>query len=78
MQAEIRCQVVGQGWQRDFLGFNRAKNAVIEATILATRLHLHDQAEVKAAYHRYQEIVDKIGNNQERKAMRLLCDYVRR
>ncbi len=78
MQAEIRCRVVGQGWQRDFLGFNRAKNAVIEAAILATRLHLHDQAEVQAAYHRYQEIVDKIGGDQEREAMRYLRDYVRR
>lgn len=78
MQAEIRCRVVGQGWQRDFLGFNRAKNAVIEAAILATRLHLHDQAEVQAAYRRYQEIVDKIGGNQEREAMRYLRDYVGR
>jgi len=78
MQAEIRCRVVGQGWQRDFLGFNRAKNAVVEAAILATRLHLHDQAEVQAAYRRYQEIVDKIGGDQEREAMRYLRDYVRR
>jgi len=78
MQAEIRCRVVGQGWQRNFLGFNRAKNAVVEAAILATRLHLHDQAEVQAAYRRHQEIVDKIGGDQEREAMRYLRDYVRR
>jgi len=78
MQAEICCRVVGQGWQRDFLGFNRAKNAVVEAAILATRLHLHDQTKVRAAYRRYQGIVDKIGGDQEREAMRYLRDYVRR
>lgn len=78
MRAEICCRVMGQGWRRDFLGFNRAKNAVIEAAILATRLHLHDHAEVQAAYRRYQEIVDKIGGDQEREAMRYLHDYVGR
>ncbi len=77
-RAEIRCRVVGQGWRRDFLGFNRAKNAVIEAAIVATRLHLHDQAEVQAAFRRYQEMVDKTGGTQEREAMQYLCDYVRR
>ncbi len=77
-RAEIRCQVVGQGWRRDFLGFSRAKNAVIEAAIVATRLHLHDQAEVQAAFRRYREIVDKTGGAQEREAMQYLCDYVRR
>jgi hypothetical protein len=77
-RAQIRCRVVGQGWRRDFLGFNRAKNAVIEAAIVATRLHLHDPAEVQAAFHRYQEIVDKTGGDQEREAMQYLCDYVRR
>lgn len=77
-RAEIRCRVVGQGWQRDFLGFSRAKNAVIEAAILATRLHLRDHAEVQDEYRRYQEIVDKIGGDQEREAMRYLRDYVGR
>ncbi len=79
MRAEICCRVVGQGWRRDFLGFNRAKNAVVEAAILTTRLHLHDdQVNVEAAYRRYQEIVDEIGGDQEREAMRYLRDYVRR
>jgi len=39
-RAEVRCQVVNSGRIRDFLGFNRGKNAVIEAAILATRLNL--------------------------------------
>ena len=32
--------MVDQGRLRDFFGFNRAKHAVIEAAILATRLSL--------------------------------------
>jgi len=77
-RAEILCQVVGQGWRRPFLGFSRAKGAVIEAAILATRLHLHDEGEVEAAFRSYQEIVDKTGGEQEKEAMRYLRDYVRR
>src|ERR1035437_698222 len=36
-RSEVRCRVIYRGWQSDFLGFCRARNAVIEATILATR-----------------------------------------
>ena len=39
-RAEMRAQVVHAGWRRDFFGFNRAKHAVVEAAILATRVHL--------------------------------------
>ncbi len=77
-RAEIRCRVVGGGWQRDFLGFNRGKNAVIEAAILATRLHLHSQSEVWAAFQHYDEIVAKTGGGQEREAMQYLYEYARR
>ena len=35
--AEIVCEVVDRGRLRDFFGFNRAKHAVLEAAILATR-----------------------------------------
>src|SRR5688572_23356708 len=34
----IHCSVVDGGVVRDFLGFNRAKHAVLEAAILATRI----------------------------------------
>jgi hypothetical protein len=77
-RAEIRCVVVEQGRQRDFSGFNRGKNAVIEAAILATRLHLHSEMEVWAALQRYDEIVAKTGGEQEREAMQYVRDHVRR
>jgi hypothetical protein len=37
-RATIDCQVVDSGRVRDFLGFNRARHAVLEAAILATRV----------------------------------------
>ena len=77
-RAEIRCRVVGGGWRRDFLGFNRARCAVIEATIVATRLHLYDQATVREALNRYQEIVRKTGGDAERRAFQQVQEFTRR
>ena len=39
-RVHIETRVVHTGRLRDFFGFNRAKHAVLEAAILATRLHL--------------------------------------
>lgn len=76
-RAEISCEVVGRGWLRDFLGFNRGKNAVIEAAILATRLRFYERQEVLAKFQCYEEIVAKTGGKQEMEAMRYLMDYLK-
>lgn len=77
-RAELRCKVVYRGRQRDFLGFNRARAAVIEATIQATRLHLLDPAEVWAALKRYETIVAKTGDQREHDALQRVRDYTQR
>lgn len=77
-RAEIRCRIVGRGRRRDFLGFNRGKNAVIEAAILATRLHLHSASEIRSTLQRCDERVRKTGGEQEREAMQYLREYVAR
>jgi hypothetical protein len=77
-RAEVRCRVVGKGWQRDFLGFNRGRNAVVEAAIVATRLHLYPIGQVWAELERSQEIVGKTGGDREQQAMTYLLDWVRR
>ncbi|MEW6231004.1 MAG: DUF447 domain-containing protein [Chloroflexota bacterium] len=77
-RAEVLCRVVGKGWQRDFLGFCRARSAVIEATILATRLHRHDRETVLEELRHYGETVRKTGNDAERVAFERVCEFVRR
>ena len=59
---------------RDFVGFNRAKHAVLEAAIHATRFFLLDRMTVVADYSRFQAIVDKTGDEPEREAMALLWE----
>jgi uncharacterized protein len=68
----MEADVVHAGRVRDFFGFNRAKHAVVEAAILATRLHLLPQAEVAAEFARLRVIVGKTGGPDERAAMELL------
>ena len=76
-RTEMTAQVVHSGRLRDFLGFNRAKHAVLEAAILATRLHLLAPADVHAEFERLRVIVDKTAGPREREAFKLLEDYVR-
>jgi hypothetical protein len=77
-RAELHCRVVYDGRQKDFLGFRRASNAVIEATILATRMKLHDAKTMAEWFSHYARIVDKTGDEIENQAFQMVHDYVRR
>ena len=77
-RSRIEARVVHRGYQREFLGFNRARHAVLEAAILATRTHLIPADEIRREYERLQVIVDKTAGPREREAMALLAEYVRR
>jgi hypothetical protein len=75
-RSRIACVVTHRGVQREFVGFNRASHAVLEAAIYATRLHMLDRAFVEAEMARLQVIVDKTAGPRERDAMALLVDFV--
>ncbi len=76
-RSRIVTRVVHRGSRREFLGFNRARHAVLEATILATRIHLIPAAEIAQELTRLQVIVDKTAGPREREAMALVSDHVR-
>ncbi len=71
-RVSIEAEVVHEGWQRDFWGFNRAKHAVLEAAILATRMHLIPHAAIAAEFQKLRVIVIKTGGPAELEAMDLL------
>jgi len=76
-RSRIEAQVVHRGTRREFIGFNRARNAVLEAAILATRTHLLPAEQIREEYARLQVVVDKTAGPREREAMDLLTQYVR-
>jgi hypothetical protein len=71
----IEADVVSETVLREFFGFNRGKHAVLEAAILATRLHLVPPDEVAAEFAKLRIIVDKTGGPVEQEAMAFLEDY---
>ena len=77
-RARVTTRVVHHGYERDFLGYNRARNAVLEAAILATRTRFLPGAEILAEFERLQVIVDKTAGPQEFEAMTLLTEYVQK
>jgi len=76
-RAQVRCRVLHAGRRREFLGFCRGSNAVIEAAILATRLPLLGREAVSGSLAHFREIVDKTGDAGVRKAFELVEDFVR-
>jgi len=75
-RSRLLATVVRSGRVRDFFGLNRAMSAVVEAAILATRLHLLPREEIEAEYRKLAVIVDKTGGPRERDAFALLRAYV--
>ena len=72
----MQCQVVENGRQRDFFGFNRAKHAVLEAAILATRVQFLPADLIRSQLEQLAVIVGKTAGAQEQRAFDLLQDYV--
>jgi hypothetical protein len=76
-RSRIEARVVHRGFRREFIGFNRARHAVLEAAILATRTHLLPAQQIREEYARLQVMVDKTAGPREQEAMELLTQYVR-
>ena len=74
----LKCKTTQVHRIRDFFGFNRAKHAVLEAAILATRLDFIPIEEIVQQYQRLATIVTKTGGTSERNAFELLQDFVGR
>jgi uncharacterized protein len=77
-RTQIMARVVDRGVKRPFWGWNRAKHAVLEATILATRLHLADKRQIADDLARLKTAVDKTAGDRERMAWELVMDFIAR
>ncbi|MCH7990418.1 MAG: DUF447 family protein [Planctomycetes bacterium] len=72
----LTAKVVHSGRIRDFFGFNRAKHAVVEAAILATRMHLLPRQDILDQFATLKVIVEKTAGPREVEAFELLERYV--
>ena len=75
-RTEIICDVVDHGILREFFGFNRAKHAVLEAAILATRVAFFPAEEIRAEFARLKSPIEKTGGPAELRAFEFLASEV--
>ena len=76
-RARITVETVASGRQaHDLFGLNRAKHAVVEAAILATRLDFLPLAEILTDFARLAILVEKTGGPDEQQAFDLLHTHV--
>jgi hypothetical protein len=68
-RAHVTTRVVGRGAGREFIGFNRACHAVLEASILASRARRLPAGEIRAELARLEVLVEKTAGRREREAM---------
>ncbi len=72
----LMCRSVHSVRNRDFWGFNRAKHAVIEAAILATRLNFLPAEEIRDQFSHLKIIVGKTAGPKESRAFEILEEFV--
>jgi hypothetical protein len=77
-RTQIECRVVNSGRLRDFFGFNRAKHAVLEAAILATRTHILPPEQIRQQLAALASPVEKTAGPDEEAAFSLLAEFVER
>ncbi len=75
-RAKARCEVVETGIVRPFFGWNRAKHAVVELAILASRRHLLERSVLDLEIDRLRIIVDKTAGQRERQAFQRLVHFI--
>jgi hypothetical protein len=72
----FHCKVVFEASHAPFKGFNRAQSAVIEAAILASRLHMLPREKIEAELGYLQIAVEKTAGPREHEAWRLLVEKI--
>ncbi len=75
-RTSIRARTVARGRLRDFLGFNRARHAVVEAAILVSRIGILPFDEITRELERLAVLVEKTGGEVERRAFAFLESHV--
>ena len=72
----FHCRVVHEAIHAPFRGFNRAQAAVIEAAILASRLHMLPREKIERELGYLQIAVEKTAGPREHEAWRLLVEKI--
>jgi uncharacterized protein len=76
-RARVTARVVSRGTGREHVGWNRACHAVLEASILASRVRHLPADEIRAELERLAVLVDKTAGPREREAWDAVLAHIR-
>ena len=76
-RALAKCHVVENQVSRPFFGWNRAKHAIVELAILASRVGMLDASIMQNEIDRLKIMIEKTGGQREFEAFELLSHYIR-
>ena len=77
-RSQMPSTIVHRGERRPFFGFNRARHAVLESAILATRLHMLPRQHVLDMIDSLEPAVEKTGGTEEKAAFAMLKEFVKK
>jgi uncharacterized protein len=75
-RSQVTCEMASNGQLRPFWGWNRAKHAILEVTILATRLNLTGIEPIENEVKRLSVIVEKTAGPRELEAWAILHEFL--
>lgn len=75
-RATFHCEVVQSQCVREWFGFNRAKHAIVEAAILATRIGILPDDEIRNDMQWLAIPVNKTAGQQEQRAWKILREFL--
>lgn len=76
LRPRLFCKIVHQETHRPFRGFNRAQAAVLEAAILASRLHMLPWEKIESEMAYLRIAIDKTAGPQEQEAWDWLVEKI--
>lgn len=77
-RSQMAARIVHRGERRPFFGFNRARHALLEAAIIATRTHLMEWPDISSAFQFLEPAVKKTGGQTELDLFQLLYNFVQK
>lgn len=77
-RSEMQARIVHRGQRRPFWGYNRARHAILELCILATRTHLLPHDEIRSACRYFRPVIERTAGTAELICLELINDYLQR
>ncbi|MCA1685054.1 MAG: DUF447 family protein [Planctomycetia bacterium] len=73
----FRARTIHRGTIKEFFGFNRARHAVLETAIIASRMDFLPVEGLSMELEKYKTVVGKTGDRREVEAFGLLENHIR-